>query len=812
MATRQYNPSEDRDILGRNSRSYFSSSVPSSRSDTGSRGNDSGVSSLRSSHRTIAPTEQEPAPDYEKNKSKSYNGTWTPYTFRHWYLGILSFILLALCLCTFLLWWRSANNYGLGTDGGSSALLFGWRYSPTLITVIYVQLTAMLFDDVKRTEPFARLARPEGATASSSVLHSPGPWWVALYDGFAKKKNGRRSWVLICASLINIFGFLAISPLSSAYLYTADLNVPQQTDFLRLAPTSGSPLPIAADRTTHFRTIANLLQNASTSPWITDNYTILPFWPAELETEPISSLPTSSSQTWNGETTMFRSELTCTEMTVESQVNSSIRYRKGYTPTTSISTIWSSPDGCRYGLAVTEDLFTMGGGSWSNASAFFYGEDTLYPGEVFSKVNHTEECNGREIIVVTEPWTTSNATYKAQLCDTKYYMANITASVALAGDEPEISFDENEFDQNKIVIPDTLINATEFQNQVLNADWTSYMISIIWSETAMLGGASVLLGALYDYNMTQLARDPDMVASAAIAKQRFFGESIQAALSQKGASSTVSMQGQVNSIESRVVVQAGAAIALGTLFAVSLTLLVAVWWFSQLRNRPLNLRRDPSTVVGAAYLVAQNMRSRSGFQALRQPSTDELQKRLDGEVFYTDSQGLSTAGLESARDDTSSQSKNGTPFLLRLPVLLVMITILALVITGVAVLFHYAEANRLYGKAFIYQFQMSLFGSSMSSSVAPFSMIPTIIATLLGLWWSAIDDNFRRLQPFLSMSDNNPTYKKGVDLSYQTSYWMWAAGKAFSNKHWMLFLVTLGSTLSPICKFSLSHQLQLLQV
>lgn len=165
-----------------------------------------------------------------------------------------------------------------------------------MIAVIYVQMTAVLFEDVKRTEPYARWARSEGADASSSILKTPGAWWNALHDGFSKKNNGRRSRLLISASLVNIFGFLAISHLSSAYLFSEEVIVPTRTNFHSLSLAFGSPLPINADRTTNFRAIANLLQNVSTSPWITDNYNILPFWPASLENAPITSLPSASSQ------------------------------------------------------------------------------------------------------------------------------------------------------------------------------------------------------------------------------------------------------------------------------------------------------------------------------------------------------------------------------------------------------------------------------------------------------------------------------------------------------------------------------------
>lgn len=393
-----------------------------------------------------------------------------------------------------------------------------------MIAVIYVQMTAVLFEDVKRTEPYARWARSEGADASSSILKTPGAWWNALHDGFSKKNNGRRSRLLISASLVNIFGFLAISPLSSAYLFSEEVIVPTRTNFHSLSLAFGSPLPINADRTTNFRTIANLLQNVSTSPWITDNYNILPFWPASLENAPITSLPSASSQKWQAETIMFRSELSCTQMTVELQTQvRRVFQKKRHAAIDAISIIWSSADGCKYGLSVDRTFFDIGGVSWSDPSTFHFAHSALAAGtspSVFA-TNHTAECKNKEIVIVTDSWNKSGATYEAQICSIKYYMANLTTTVALTGDDPEISFDEGDFQRNKVSIPDTLLNTTQFRNLTLDESWPTYMISIVWSRTAMLGGPSILLGALYDYNMTALVNDRNWVTSAAKAKQRF---------------------------------------------------------------------------------------------------------------------------------------------------------------------------------------------------------------------------------------------------------------------------------------------------
>ncbi|KAJ5156118.1 hypothetical protein N7492_008921 [Penicillium capsulatum] len=789
MITRHYNTNEDRNLLGTNP--YFLPFIRSSRSVASDEKDTASISlhSVRSSH--------------EKLES-SPSATWMPYTFRPYFMWSLSLITLSLGFVTFLLWWRSSTNYGLGADNGSSALLFGWRYSPTMLAVLYIQLTTMLFDDVKRTEPYAHLAKRDGAKASTSILKAPGPWWVALYDGFSKKRNGARSWVLICAALLNVLGFLVISPLSSAYLYSEEIVIPHPTDFLRLSPLENSPLPIDADRSTHFRAIANLLQNVSTSPWITDEYTILPFWPSGLKEASVGTLPTDSSQQWKGETTMFKTDLQCEKMSVESQTLSNMKLSSmNRESNSSVQVVWSGSNGCKYGLEVDTEFFEMGGSSWSSSSTFLCGLDPLYVGTESTGSNKTAECDGHEILIATESWKSKPGTYVAQMCETKYYMANITATVALDGNEPEVSYDQGEFERKKIAIPDSLVNTTQFRDLALNPDWATYMISLIWSRTALMGGGSVLLGALYNYNLTELVHDPHLITSAAKAKQRYFGEVLQASLNQNGVSRRTSMPGTIHTIQTRVVVQAGPAIALGCLFAHSFVLLLAVWWLSRLQRRPLNLKRDPTTAVGVAYLVSQNSRTNSGFRAIKQPSAKDLQNMLGEEYFYTDSHGLSKVSTKNIQGHNTEQSQNGTPGLLRLAGLLGLTISLVVMVVGVAVLYHYAEDSRLYGKAFIYNVKISFLGSGMSS-VAPFSMIPTVLATLLGLWWSAIDDNFRRLQPYLSMAKHESPYRKGVDLSYQTTYWFWAAVKAVMNKHWLLFFVTLGSTLSPIFTTSMS--------
>lgn len=734
---------------------------------------------------------------------------WSPYTFSHVFLGILSLVAFALCLTTFLLWWRSSKNFGLGPDNGSSPLLFGWRYSPTLIAVLYVQMTTVLFEDVKRTEPYARLSRPKGAEALTSVLKAPGAWWNALIDGFSKNKNGSRSWILICTAMINILGFMAISPLSSAFLISEEVVVPRTTNFTGVFPAAGSGLKLNSDRFSHFRTIVHLLQNVSTLPWVTDEYTLFPFWPSYMQ-DAISSLPTSSSQKWEADTTVFKTEMKCNKMSLKSKSFGNATQNQTVEPA-SQSFIWGSKDGCTYGIASSYDTFYDGAGSWSDASTFYnvrevfdsFSADRLAP----TLSNSTAACGNREVITIFGPpkSETELGIAVAHLCDTRHYMAQVATSIALDGAEPEITFDETEFERKKAPIPDNILNTTQFDALMLDPNWPTYLLSIYRSGTRKMGGPSTLLGALYGYNLSAMLNNSEvdglnLIQLAAMVKQRFFGEVLQSALTKQGALEMVPMKGQLHQIETRIVVQTGVALSLGVLLALSFCFALAIWWLSRPNRRHLNLTGNPLTTLGVAYLLTHSHEAVSIFRRFKQRSHDDLREKLTGEWFHTNSNGLVrvTADGDMNWEHEVSQSENGTPNLLRLPTLLILVTALIALIVGIAVLYHFSGMTGLYEKAFVWQIQLSSTNKGLSS-VAPFSIIPTLFATGISLWWGAIDDNFRRLQPFLAMCNKGTRFSRGPGLSYQSTFWVWAFVKALLNKHWLLAFITLGSTLSPIC-------------
>ena len=69
-------------------------------------------------------------------------------------------------------------------------MLFGWRFSPTLVAVLYVLGTAIVLNGVKRTEAYARLSSTVWSVAKSTLCRVLGPWWDAYRRGLTTSDRG----------------------------------------------------------------------------------------------------------------------------------------------------------------------------------------------------------------------------------------------------------------------------------------------------------------------------------------------------------------------------------------------------------------------------------------------------------------------------------------------------------------------------------------------------------------------------------------------------------------------------------------------
>ena len=383
-------------------------------------------------------------------------GSWSPFTFRWYFLLLPASLSLVFCIALFALVFYSRDHQGIGPDNGSSAILFGWRFTPTLFAVLYAQLTVILFEDAKRTEPFARLARAPvgGSPALGTVLQTPRAWWSVFFDiVFKRKAMGKTSWCLICCAMVNVLALLAISPLSSALLSSTEMTVARSTDFSRMVPKAGVQLPVDANRETYFRALSALMRTVSTSAWVTDTSLTMPIWPGSGPAQLGPNL-VSNYSTWTAETTTLYADLNCQKMILQSATlapKQFLAYSAGSDGPTKklvngtqemVTFVLTSPGGCRYELSnhPARDFAYNGGLRWVNTSTyplptsegsitiegqFFVPNVTsTHP---FARAFASRECRDRDILLLGTPWT--NPVPEAQATTTMLGM-NKTAGTA----------------------------------------------------------------------------------------------------------------------------------------------------------------------------------------------------------------------------------------------------------------------------------------------------------------------------------------------------------------------------------------------
>ena len=535
--------------------------------------------------------------------------TWLPLTLRWPFMMILSISALVLGIVTIILTNYSVQNFGICDYNESTGFHFAWRFLPTIVAVLYALAITSLANDVKRTEAFAKLSKTHGSSAMSSLFISSGHWWEDPVKALSREVNdGRRSWTLLWVSLANIMAFLLVSPLSSGLLSLNEVQLPRRSDFLRLEiPTPLTPVNTTTDET-YFRTISSLVQNLTTSAWLTENYATLPFWPADFDQVPFGASVTTAGQQWQGQTTVFQADIQCIPM------EPAVKY---YSPdglgNYEIITL-TSPDGCKLELNVGAGFNPISAGFWSNAGAL----DLPTPAPETSPINNqskTQECGDREVIFLMSPFPTNqtNGSF-AQLCAPRYFIAyNMTTIVSDTTNGTLVSIDDEAFNRLKVQLDSTTLSLDDFETQFLDSNWAAYYQSPVDNDNVnalpSLGGPLALLAATLGDTWSD--NDPifnptDLLRQARRIKQRFFGEALQAVLMSLPKDNSQKIVAQVTVTKTRLLVGHWVGIALGIIFLTSAALIILTFYYSRLHRRFLNLDRDPGSTAAVVSMLSQD--------------------------------------------------------------------------------------------------------------------------------------------------------------------------------------------------------------
>ncbi|RWA07716.1 hypothetical protein EKO27_g7380 [Xylaria grammica] len=715
----------------------------------------------------------------------------------------------------------STRNTGLVDDDDSDGLIVISKFLPTLLAVIYVLLLAILLDDVKRTEPFAHLALPSGAPANISMTWIADAWWNTLLSSLPNRSK-KTDWTLLCATLVSMLGSLVVSPLSSTLILSQDVVFTRPTQFSQIDITPDLPLQVNPQSTTYFRTISNILQNVTTSAWLTDKYVVLPFWPAEMGHAPLGPIIPNRGHTWVANTTVFSTDLDCEDLELNSIKTIPIPF--GHEEIIDLS----SQSGCMAELRIKDwSGFSLRGGMiWATIDNKTIGlgqNDTTFP--ALQDTMTTNICPQNELFIATTPlvnYTLPDFQLFGISCRASYYMGNTLATVSLGEGRSVVTIDEPQYLSTRRPIPNEVLNLPSFDEVFFNSNWTVHLgvEGLSWDFYPAAYGPANILSALYDFSPRRIIGDKSSTANMHRIQHRFLAEIFRDTFAQSSNHAPVSVSG--NSITSvrRLVVVPAIAIALEVVIGVQLILLALILTSTRIIRRPLGLKTDPASVISLARLVANDTEGLQRVKNLYNETTKELGNKLsneyyklvDDEIRLSSNNTTSTSPINTTRlRDNSwlprSRDKHRRAVhsdrIFSLWALVTLSILLTGILIALAILYWRNNTYGLYQTPFVYSIKVSVKGLDLGS-VNPASIITTLTAVIVGLWWSSIDTTLRRVQPFLALAKEPTIGSKGVCVSYRSSYLLWAAYRGAKRKHWVMALVCTGAFLAQIFTIAMS--------
>ncbi|KAI0192849.1 hypothetical protein F4808DRAFT_475445 [Astrocystis sublimbata] len=662
----------------------------------------------------------------------------------------------------------SQRNFGLVVDNGSGVLQIGSKFTPTLLATIYVFLVSVLLDDVKRTEPFARLSSPGGAPANFSVHWTADAWWDALWGSLPL--HGRKtSWAMLCAALSFILGFLVVSPLSSSLIVSQTIILTQEKHFAQLNTRPKMPLKAKPFSETYFRSIASILRNVSTSAWIRDDYTVIPFWPASINDAPLGPILPSGDETWKATTAVYSVDLNCEKLQTKhvSVPESSL---------SSITITLISQTGCEIRYTYGDDLYFIDGSIvWtaptdtSNVSSSY----SIRDGE-----SNPAHCSQNEYYFAQVGDPEVNTTVVGEACRASYYTGDAVVTAKLINGQSTIQIDEQQYYTNRQPISPTTVDISTFQNASVSADWAIHLSA--WEVVRYtrgldnnVVGPGNLLAALYDFSPKLMAEESldrrrDLIQRV---KRRFFGELLRDCFDEA---------------------QAHNAIQIHPASATSMAKI---------------LPDDPGTIRSFSDMPAAAGSEDKAILSKYRYAFEEGKMRLLVPEARTGTHNTSDNTLKDGQthpDAGSARSKKvRKSAVLGIASLATLLVTLTMVLIAILTLYIYSKGHKLYQKAFAYTVSVSVKGVDLGD-VNPASILTTLVAIIIGLWWGSLDTNLRRTQPFLAMAKGPVIASKGASISYRSSYLLWASTRAAKRKHWVLFLVCNGTFLTQILTIAMS--------
>ncbi|KAL8801402.1 MAG: hypothetical protein Q9182_004466 [Xanthomendoza sp. 2 TL-2023] len=506
---------------------------------------------------------------------------------------------------------------------------FGYLYLPTIIAILYSILWSWIDLDTKRLEPFFQLSRPGGANAADSILlHYPFDF-VAYAPIRALR---RRHWAVVFAGTCMMLIFWGVTPLVSSVFARSNANLETSTK----ARTTAALMPFEDRR---LAMNAGFMMTAYGIAWlgqampafVTSQGFLEPF---ELDMQEEDLV----NKTWKARTKLYGTSLKCEAANIQNQ-SSGLSYSNGKTCKTEPRSwhpiflqgiIYSSVyipyslDGY-FGLSLED----MGCPSPTNSHLFL----------------GIWEASGSDSL---EPNTT------AIFCEPSYWTQDVNATVMI----PSMNVSEMFALGPRLPLMDNIFNRTAFEHKIGGGEsYVSQRADI--SETTGTIDQSLNLGklGLFAGSMNGMVgfalglgsrdlsgyTDPRILTASFEKAHKLLHALAMRQLMNSNLIDVDSRQGTVSGKVNAILVVRPLAIAVETLLAVVVILILALMFYS--RTRISQLHRDPASLTDLIVMLS------------KQRNTDRLMFKT-GQDMDSSQYALVKGIIHVRRSESDSDSPN----------------------------------------------------------------------------------------------------------------------------------------------------------
>ena len=223
------------------------------------------------------------------------------------------------------------------------------------------------------------------------------------------------------------------------------------------------------------------------------------------------------------------------------------------------------------------------------------------------------------------------------------------------------------------------------------------------------------------------------------------------------------------------------------------------------RSRPLGLFYDPSTSAVAALMIQRRADVFEGFDIysihnMHEVLNDKAFALGNGQLVPLSTSKSEKLGLKRSKKRRSKAATlDWRPSYLRRWTGLLLLLLLISITFGLVALYVVSKRSGLHEAAFVDTLSLGRF----PFTIAPYSIVPTLVAVFVKLWWGTIDSASRRLTPFLSMV-TSPQPAKSTTTSYVTTPIAWITFIAVKRRHWILAMVTFGAIGAEVLQVTMS--------